>query len=82
LIIKQLKQPAPMQRCLLIHMQEVKWAKHAFDPLPKDFDMDPRRRLHDTLKNLTHNQVNKRVRFFGDGTGRGICWELLRKQKQ
>lgn len=47
------------------------------DPLPPVFDIEPKRRLHDTIKSLNRHQKNRLIRFKGDGTGQGIRWELV-----
>jgi hypothetical protein len=81
-IIKKFKQPALTQRCVLEREQALGWPEWTSDPLPPDPEIDPRRHLHDTLKNLNNNQRNELVRFFGDGTGRGICWKFVRNGKR
>jgi hypothetical protein len=40
-------------------------------------ELDPKVRLHDTIKALNRHQVFEVLRFLGDGTGRGIAWRLL-----
>ena len=47
------------------------------DPLPPVPEQDPKRRLHDTIKCLNRNHRRKAIRFHGDGTGEGVCWEFL-----
>jgi hypothetical protein len=35
--------------------------------------------LHDVINKLNRHQVNQLLRFRGDGSGRGICWEPLER---
>jgi hypothetical protein len=42
-------------------------------------DVEPKRRLHDTINSLNRNQKNQLLRFFGDGSGTGIRWEFADK---
>jgi hypothetical protein len=45
------------------------------DPLPQHPEIDPKRRLHHTLVALNRNQKCRAIRFTGDGSGEGVCWE-------
>jgi hypothetical protein len=73
-LVKTFKLPAPNQICVLTVFQEEGWPYRIDDPLPMDQQVDPKRRLHDTIKSLNRHQKFPLLRFFGDGTGEGICW--------
>jgi len=77
LLVKQFKWPAANQEMILTAFQEDEWPARVDDPLPPLYELDPRRRLHDTIKCLNRNQKNKRIHFRGDGTGEGVIWELI-----
>jgi len=76
LVIKKFKRPAPHQELLLESFQELNWVHHIDDPIPPEKGIDAKGRLHDVIKKLNQRQLNPLIRFFGDGTGRGACWEL------
>jgi hypothetical protein len=75
--IKQFKLPSPNQEMILMALEEENWPARIDDPLPPSKEIDPKRRLHDTIKNLNRNQKNRLLRFMGDGTGQGVRWELI-----
>jgi hypothetical protein len=77
LLIKEFKLPAINQETVLMAFQEEGWPPSIDDPLPPSPGIDPKRRLHDTIKNLNRNQKQHAVRFMGDGTGQGIRWEMI-----
>jgi hypothetical protein len=74
-IVKHFKVPAPNQELVLAVFQEEGWPRHIDDPLPHVDQIDPKRRLHDTIATLNRNQRVPLLRFFGDGNGLGLCWE-------
>ena len=45
--------------------------------LPKEQDRDGAQCLHDTINHLNRNQINRALKFAGDGTGRGIRWKMM-----
>ena len=57
--------------------EEEEWPPRVDDPLPPQRDLEPKRRLHDTLRSLNRHQQNTLIRFKGDGTGEGIRWTLV-----
>jgi len=73
-IVKCYRCPAPSQEVVLTAFQHEGWPFRIDDPFPSDSGRD---RLHDTINHLNRNQVNSALHFGGDGTGRGICWQLL-----
>jgi hypothetical protein len=76
-MIKHFRLPAVNQETVLAALQEEGWPPHLDDPLPPVPDIDPKARLHDTIKNLNRRQVNRLLRFHGDGNGQGLTWTLL-----
>ena len=76
-LIKQFKQPAPIQELILAAFQEEGWPPHLDDPLPPERDQDAKERLHHTIKNLNRALKCGLLHFHGDGNGRGITWKLI-----
>jgi hypothetical protein len=76
-MVKQLRLYSPNQVAILTAFEEDGWPPRIDDPLPPQRDLEPKRRLHDTLRSLNRNQGNNLIRFIGDGTGEGICWTLV-----
>jgi hypothetical protein len=75
-VVKCFRWPAINQECLLNAFQEEGWPERIDDPLPPLEELDPKRRLADTIKCLNRNQSNPLLHFRGDGTGEGILWEV------
>lgn len=75
-IVKRYRVPSPNQEAVLAAFHEEGWPRRIDDPLPPQAEQDPKYRLHFTIHRLNQNQVQHLVRFFGDGTGEGVCWEL------
>lgn len=74
-IVKEFKLPAPNQETILAAFQEEDWPPRIDDPLSPHDDIDPKRRLHDTITSLNRNQKKPLIRFLGDGSGEGVRWE-------
>jgi hypothetical protein len=75
-LIKQFKVPAANQEIILQAFQEEGWPPCIDDPLPPQFSINPKRRLHDTLGALNRNQKHRFLRFRGNGAG-NFCWESV-----
>jgi hypothetical protein len=75
-IVKEFKLPSPNQETILTAFEEECWPPQIDDPLSPAPPLDPRRRLHDTIKALNRNQKHGLIRFRGDGSGEGIRWEF------
>ena len=75
-VVKEFKLPSPNQETLLTAFEEEGWPPHIDDPLSPTPPLDPRRRLHDTIKALNRKQKHGLIRFRGDGSGEGIRWEF------
>ena len=76
-IVKQFKVPAPNQEIILAVFQEENWPVYIDDPLPPHAEIDSKRRLHDTINSLNRNQRNHLIHFRGNGSGKGVRWELV-----
>jgi len=75
IVVKQFRLPSPNQETVLQVFEEEGWPARIDDPLPPISDVEPKRRLHDTIKSLNRHQKAKRIRFMGDGRGEGVLWE-------
>jgi hypothetical protein len=79
-LIKEFRRPAVNQELVLAALQEEGWPPQIDDPLPPTTDIDPKVRLHDTIKALNRHQLHQVLRFSGDGKGRAIRWNLLKRE--
>lgn len=77
LIVKEYRTPAPNQQRILSAFQEEGWPPRIDDPLPPERDLEPKRRLHETIISLNRNQRNRVMRFGGDGHGEGVVWRQI-----
>jgi hypothetical protein len=75
-IVKQFHRPAPNQELILTAFEEQEWPGRIDDPLPGDPDLVAQERLHDAIKCLNRGMDPPLIHFRGDGTGRGIVWDL------
>lgn len=75
-VVKRFHVPAPNQELILQSFQEDGWPPQIEDPIPPIRNIDPKRRLHDTVLALNRCQTGRRIRFRGDGTGVGVYWEI------
>jgi hypothetical protein len=75
-VVKQFKVPAPNQEVVLSAFEEEGWPSRIDDPIPPHHEIDPKRRLHDTIYSLNHCQKTALLRFLGDGSGKGIRREI------
>jgi hypothetical protein len=76
-IVKRFKRPSPNQEIILATFEEEGWPERIDDPLPQVNGIDPKRRLHDSIKWLNRNQATRLLRFSGDGTGEGVRWQAI-----
>ncbi|MHB0958236.1 MAG: hypothetical protein ACYC0X_12220 [Pirellulaceae bacterium] len=76
-LIKRYRQPAPNQEPVLAAFEEEGWPQRIDDPLSPNWDIDPKRRLRDTVAGLNSSHKTKDLIVFEpDGTGEGVLWEL------
>jgi hypothetical protein len=80
-IVKEFKLPAPNQETILAAFQEENWPPRIDDPLSPQGEVDPKRRLHDTITSLNRNQKEPLIRFLGDGSGQGVRWEFFLRSR-
>jgi len=80
-LVKQFKLPSPCQETILTAFQEEGWPPRIDDPLPPKAELDPRERLHNTIKALNRHQKQRLLKIKGDGTGEGIMWEAIQDGK-
>ncbi len=79
-LVKRFSQQAANQHLILCAFQEQGWPPRIDDPLsPRGHGTDPKRRLNGAIYRLNLNQLNRLIRFRGDGTGEGILWEPRRR---
>ncbi len=79
-LIKAYRVPSPNQQTVLEVFQEEGWPRRIDDPLPPKEGIEIKRRLIETIKSLNRaHQAVDHLRFFGDGTGRGVCWKLAKR---
>lgn len=76
-LIKEFKVHSPNQETVLAAFQEEGWPPRIDDPLPPHPEIDPKRRLHDTIKSLNRNQKSRLIQFMGDGSGEAVRWEPI-----
>ena len=76
-MVKSFRVPAPNQELVLSAFQEEGWPLSVYDPIPPSQDVDRWERLKFTIKRLNAAQEEGRIHFYGNGTGKGICWEPL-----
>jgi hypothetical protein len=76
-IVKRFRLPAANQEAVLSAFQEEGWPHRIDDPLQPCGDLSAKERLHFTIKRLNQHQRQRLIRFSGDGTGEGVCWEHI-----
>ena len=75
-IVKCFTRPAPAQELILKVFEEEGWPPAIDDPLTSA-NQDPKRHLHYTIRNLNRGQVPLRIRFYINGHGETIRWEVV-----
>ena len=74
-VLKHFTQSALSQRLLLQALEEDGWAALSDNPFTGGGRINPKTRLHETIKSLNHNQKKNLIHFGGDGTGQRVGWE-------
>jgi hypothetical protein len=77
-VVKRFRQPARNQELVLAAFQEEGWPERIDDPIPPHGEVDARECLHWTIEALNNHQEKPLIGFFGDGTGKGVCWAPAR----
>jgi hypothetical protein len=75
-VVKRFRVPAQNQELILRAFEEEGWPDHIDDPLPVHGEIDPPTRLHDAINRLNGCQIHRLLRFSGNGSGTGVCWEF------
>lgn len=73
-LVKRFRTPADNQERILAVFEEEQWPPRIDDPLGGGGSLDPVERLHDAIRRLNGHQLDGRIHFSRDGTGKGICW--------
>lgn len=77
-LVKHLKKWAPEQHKILKAFQRQGWPARIVNPLTrKPADQYAKIHLGEVIKRLNKNLRNPLIRFHGDGSGRGITWEIV-----
>jgi hypothetical protein len=76
-VVKRYSRASRNQEIILHTFEEEGWPHRIDDPLSPSGSVDPKRRLHDTIKWLNRNHEVRLLWFFGDGTGEGIRWKTV-----
>jgi len=76
-LVKEFKINSPNQEAILMAFEEEGWPPRVSDPLAPQPELDPKERLRNTIKSLNRRQLNRLIRFLGDGTGQAVRWELF-----
>jgi hypothetical protein len=75
-IIKRFRCPAHAQELILSVFEEEGWPAKIDDPLPMTKNIDPKRRLHQTIRNLNRAQSPHGIHFSINGNGQSIRWNF------
>lgn len=76
-VVKRYVRASRNQEIVLQTFEDDGWPTHIDDPLPPSGSIDPKRRLHDTIKWLNRDHEVRVLCFSGDGTGEGIRWKTV-----
>jgi hypothetical protein len=76
-IVKRFRQPSPFQMLILDVFEQEGWPPQIDDPITGADFAGAKPRLHNVIQNLNRHQLNRLIRFRGDGTGEGIRWQII-----
>ncbi len=76
-LVRRFRTKAINQERVLAAFQEERWPVQIDDPLPPHAETERERRLHDAITKLNRHQCNSLLHFRGDGSGNGVCWEVV-----
>ena len=77
MLVKRFKWPAKNQILVLRAFEAMDWVRLIDNPFPVDDKVCPKVRLHDAIKYLNRHHEQAVLRFHGDGTGWGVCWNVV-----
>ncbi|MGO9112528.1 MAG: hypothetical protein ACLP9L_25135 [Thermoguttaceae bacterium] len=72
--VKQFRLPASNQEAVLSTFEAEGWPPSIDDPLPFVPGLQPKERLHVTIRHLNANHQTRLIRFRGNGTGEAVLW--------
>ncbi len=75
-VVKRFRQPAKNQEIILATFEDDGWPAHIDNPLAGVNGHKAEDRLHGAIQRLNHQTV-RLIRFFRDGHGEGVFWELI-----
>jgi len=75
-VVKRFTIPAVDLESILTAFEEQAWPARIDDPLPTSDEPTRKARLQHVIHLLNRGQRRPLMRFVGEGTGRGILWEL------
>lgn len=75
LLVTRFDRGAPDQELILASFEELNWMTRIPDPLSPRHGSDHRHRLRSAIFKLNQRQQTALLRFRGDGTGKGVCWQ-------
>jgi hypothetical protein len=78
LLVRRFKRRAPHQEQILSAFERAGWPPRIENPLCSRSGWSFDEQLHDAIKRLNRHQVQRLLSFQGDGTGRGVLWQLVR----
>lgn len=83
-LLKKFKRLCPKLRLILNAFQEDGWQPRIDDPLPHSPDGKAKEHLRSAVRRLNRCQAQaaKKIEFSSDGTGEGICWEIVISRKR
>ena len=76
-VVKKYRLPSPNQVSVLAAFEKEGWPYRINDPLSPQDEINTKVRLHDTIKRLNRHHKHCVIRFRGDGTGEGVCWQYV-----
>lgn len=76
--ILRLSSRAVNQCRILSAFEDDRWLPRIADPLDDEDEIDPTKRLHDTIYSLNHRQRPHLIRFFCEGAERTVGWDFYR----
>jgi hypothetical protein len=79
ILVKQFRRFAANQQLILCSFQEEDWPARIDDPLPRLSRIEPKQRLHEAISGLNRRQMNRLLRFSGDGSGEGVKWAAIQR---
>jgi hypothetical protein len=75
-LLKHFAQPSENQVLLLTAAEEQRWSDWFDNPFTGGEGIDPKERLHGTIRDLNRNQKRYFIHFKGDGTGKAAGWQF------